>query len=163
MEQPKEETRSLSDLLRMLADQKKGEALYQSFMDTMEAEIKTPEVRHDLVVNVVKLHATIEAARKAKITPATPDSEATTREFADAFEIECKLLCEDIGKLPERFRQRMTRPADGFDLLAVILGSCDCENCRRHREGSRKEKAEASETPTEPPPPPETGTEAPLG
>ncbi len=167
MEQAKEEGgRPLSELFRMLIDQRKGEELYKSFTDVLEAEIKTPEVRHDLVVNILKFHATVEAARKVKIGPTTPESEATTRELTDCFEIECKLLCEDVMKLPELFREKMTRKtADGFDLLAVILGSCNCENCKAYREGSRKEEAAAAVPPTEPPPPPEQapGVEAPLG
>lgn len=162
MEQEKKTGRSLKELFDMLSDKAKSKAMYSSFTNVLFEEIKTKEVRQDLAINIVKHIATIDAAARAKVTPETKESEAVTRELTDAFEIECKSFADEIMKLPALFREKMAskpkREADAFDLIAVVLGNCDCENCQENRR-MRAERAEKDSPSPEAP----IAGEAPLG
>lgn len=173
MEQEKKLGGKLKELFDMLSDKAKAEAMYSSFTRVLFDEISTKDVRQDLAINIIKYIATMDAAAKVKVTPDTKESEAVTRELTDVFEIECKMYADEIMKLPAIFREKMAekpKPEDnGLDLVAIIMGSCNCENCLANRRAARAEEDGPSgrEAPTEPPPapppePPMAG-EAPLG
>ena len=162
-EQAKQEPKkkpSLRELLDTLAQQKEAESLTFAFADALKGitneEMRIASATHALISVVTGV---VESNAKNLDDP---------EEMATALEAELKKQSDYLATIPNKYRDWAKRqqekarqaPADALDLLAVILGSCNCEHCMAFKKASKAEQEQASEVKTDPPPAPAAGQEA---
>ncbi len=156
MEQSQEkEGRSIGELLELLNQTQRGEALYDAFVETLDG-IENRDVRADICLNTVKYVATQNATYRAK-------DKYDDEEVVKLFEEECQRFAKDLLSMPDTFRKWLKQTAGQrsmrgrANIVDIIIDACSCEHCMRFK---RHAQADDSEKPTEPPPPPAAGEEA---
>ena len=143
-ERPKATAKSLKDLLDKLAWQKESEALFDAFIEALEA-IPDRAIKSETCMNTVRHAATKNATARTRV-------ESSDDEVAGLFEEECKRFSAEMLEMPGQFRtwlkanpkaNRVTEPrATGASrdtrtaIIDILIGIgesggpvCDCERC----------------------------------